>query len=183
MTLFRIVHLLVAAPLVVTPVLAGGCVSTTLEIPANHPVRAGAAAGVSSDPAAVLLPGAALERSAPLAVTEVAQTQEPDGTRENPFVGRGVVRDVADGALVIQHEAIPGFMGAMTMSYRVAEDLDAGNLETGDAVTFRIELHESGGHRIFGVEAIEPEGEDEGETHDHAAPEPAPPPANPGLQR
>jgi hypothetical protein len=44
-------------------------------------------------------------------------------------------------------------------------------------------LHESGGHRIFGVEAIEPEGEDEGETHDHAAPEPAPPPANPGLQR
>jgi Cu/Ag efflux protein CusF len=171
--------MLVAAPLVVTPILAGGCVSTTLELAANHPARPGAAAGVSSEPAAVLLPDAALDRSAPAAVAEIAQAQEPDGTRENPFVGRGVVRDVAEGALVIRHESIPGFMGAMTMAYPVAEGVDVGNLETGDAVTFRIELPESGGYRIFGVEAIEPEGE----THDHAAPEPAPPPANPGLQR
>jgi Cu/Ag efflux protein CusF len=179
MTRFRIVHLLVAAPLFSAPVLAGGCVSTTLQIAANHPARPDAAAGAGSDPAAVLLPDAALDRSAPPAVTEVAQAREPDGTRENPFVGRGVVRDVAEGALVIQHESIPGFMGAMTMSYPVADDVEVGNLEAGDAVTFRIELPESGGYRIFGVEAIAPEGETDGT----APPEPASPSANPGLQR
>jgi Cu/Ag efflux protein CusF len=43
-------------------------------------------------------------------------------------------------------------MGAMTMAYAVAASVDVAGLGVGDAVTFRIELPESGGYRIFAVE-------------------------------
>src|SRR5262245_2817471 len=65
------------------------------------------------------------------------QRAEPTGT----FAGRGVVKDVLprERQVVIAHEAIPGFMGAMTMGFEVK---DAGLLEgvaKGQEVTFTVE--------------------------------------------
>ena len=65
------------------------------------------------------------------------QRAEPTGT----FIGRGVVKDVLprERQVVIAHDAIPGFMGAMTMGFEVKE---AGLLEgvaKGQEVTFTVE--------------------------------------------
>ena len=41
------------------------------------------------------------------------------GERVYPIRGRIVTRDVADNTIRLDHEAIPGFMEAMTMDYSV----------------------------------------------------------------
>ena len=78
----------------------------------------------------------------------------PDGTREAPYVGRGVIRRIGEGQLEIQHEEIPGFMGAMTMAFSVAEEALSDSLEVGDAIIFKIALHPERGYQIFSVEAV-----------------------------
>jgi hypothetical protein len=133
-------------------VASGGCVPTGLELGADHPARPEAAPGRAADPADMLRPGSALRADDGAPESPAPATSPPDGTRANPFVGRGTIREVRESALVIAHEAIPGFMGAMTMAYAVAVSLDVAGLVVGDAVTFRIELPESGGYRIFAVE-------------------------------
>jgi Cu/Ag efflux protein CusF len=156
-------------------------VSTTLDLPANHPARPAATASFGSDPASVLRADAAYDPPAPPAVEGALAAQAPDGTRQNPYIGHGVIRDVGPRALVLEHQAIPGFMGAMTMSFPVAEDVDLGSLEAGDAVTFRIELPESGGYRVFRVDTTGAAPEEEG-AHEHAGPD-SQPRANTGPPR
>lgn len=48
----------------------------------------------------------------------------------------GIVKsiDAADSRLVIQHQAIPGFMGAMTMSYGVGKPEDLKGVAAGDHI-------------------------------------------------
>lgn len=137
-------------PVLFAGAFSAGCVSTTLQLAANHPARPNSPSGLSGEPAAVLEPSAALYQDAGGGIASPA----PDGTRANPFAGRGVIQQVREGELVIDHEAIPGFMGAMTMAYPLTDDVDVAALEAGDTVAFRIEIPESGGYRIFAVEAI-----------------------------
>ena len=65
----------------------------------------------------------------------------PRGTREDPFVGQGVIRDIQidDRQLAIAHEQIPGLMGAMTMTFPVSEDVELEAFTVGDGIEFRIE--------------------------------------------
>jgi Cu/Ag efflux protein CusF len=42
--------------------------------------------------------------------------------------------DAADHRLVVQHDKIPGFMGAMTMSYAVGKTEDLGKVKAGDTI-------------------------------------------------
>ena len=81
-------------------------------------------------------------------------TGEPDGTRENPFVGRGTIQGFGNNQLVIQHDTIPGFMGAMTMAFPVAEDAMDDTLERGQGITFYIELVDPG-FQIIRIEPVE----------------------------
>jgi hypothetical protein len=120
------------------------CVPATLDLGANHPALPGSRAG------AILRPESAL--------VQTSDTGTPDGTRENPYVGRGVVRGYRDGGLVLEHEAIPGFMGAMTMAYPVAEGIDPEDFAPGDRVAFKVEVPQPGAYRIFDVERIDPVG-------------------------
>jgi Cu/Ag efflux protein CusF len=65
---------------------------------------------------------------------EAADATKPDSARRHPL--KGVVVEVyADkGSLLVKHEAIPSYMGAMTMLFRV----DAATLKAvgqGDAIT------------------------------------------------
>ena len=78
----------------------------------------------------------------------------PDGTREAPYVGRGVIQRIGEGLLEIQHEEIPGFMGAMTMAFSVAEEAMTDSLEVGDEIIFKIALHPERGYQIVSVEAV-----------------------------
>ena len=79
--------------------MSTGCASTTLTLSSNHPARTDAPSGqVQSEPAAVLRPDAPLYPSEALAATgEVGnrqneQVSSPDGTREAPYVGQGVIQ-------------------------------------------------------------------------------------------
>ncbi len=150
-----------------------GCVSTALQLPSNHPARPDAPSGrVESEPAAILGPDAPLYPSDALAATAEVENRQleqvsvshaddpaPDGTREAPYVGRGVIQMMGEGELVIQHEAIPGFMGAMTMAFQIAAEAMNNSLEVGDEIIFRIALHPEHGYQIFSVDAVAAESD------------------------
>ena len=143
-----------------------GCVSTALQLPSNHPARPEAPSGrVESEPAAILRPEAPLYSSdvrAARAEGENRQLEQvsnandaaPAGTREAPYVGRGVIQSIGEGQLVIQHEAIPGFMGAMTMGFQIAAEAMNDSLEVGAAIIFKIEAHPQRGYQIFSVDVV-----------------------------
>ncbi len=73
----------------------------------------------------VLLPAVACQRA------------EPTGT----FVGQGVVKDILpkERQVIIAHEAIPGFMDAMTMGFEVKEERLLEGIARGAEVTFTVE--------------------------------------------
>ena len=48
--------------------------------------------------------------------------------------GKVVSIDTGQGQLIVDHEAIPGFMGAMTMPYKVKDTAQLGALHPGDLV-------------------------------------------------
>ena len=78
----------------------------------------------------------------------------PDGTREAPYVGQGVIQRIGEGLLEIQHEEIPGFMGAMTMAFSIAEEAMNDSLEVGDEIIFKLEAHPEHGYQIFSVDVV-----------------------------
>jgi protein SCO1/2 len=65
------------------------------------------------------------------------QRAEPTGT----FIGRGVVKDILpkDRQVIIAHEAIPGFMEAMTMGFEVKEERLLEGITKDQEVTFTVE--------------------------------------------
>ena len=67
---------------------------------------------------------------------------EPLGTKVRTFSAQGVVKELAgDGqTVVIAHEAIPNYMGAMTMPFKVKEPGELAGLRTGDKVRFRLRI-------------------------------------------
>lgn len=84
----------------------------------------------------------------------------PDGTREDPFVGHGVIEDVRvqERQIVLRHGDIPGLMPAMTMGFPVTEDLSLESVTVGDAVEFRIESRDIGqGAPVYEVYSVLPD--------------------------
>ena len=72
------------------------------------------------------------------------------GEEAKTYSVRGQVARVADGgrSLVIDHEAVPGFMEAMTMTFRVQDASQASGLQPGDRIRF--ELVVSGHDAVIG---------------------------------
>ena len=150
-----------------------GCVSTTLPLSSNHPARADAPSGqVESEPAAILRPDAPSNSSGTLAATSnrgdrqpalpsesSADAPEPEGTRDAPYVGQGVIERIGEAELEIQHEAIPGFMGAMRMAFQVDEEAMDDSFEVGDEIIFKIEAHPEHGYQIFSVDEVAAESD------------------------
>src|ERR1700722_15696291 len=66
---------------------------------------------------------------------------EPQATGST-YQLRGIVvsSDAAKGRVTIEAEAIPGFMGALTMPYKLAQPGVASELHTGDHVTARLRV-------------------------------------------
>ena len=146
-----------------------GCVSTTLQLGANHPGRIDAPSGqLENEPAAILRPDAPLYPTRDLDATAEAENREleqrdnpvPEGTREVPFEGQGVIQAVAEDQLQIEHGMIPGFMMAMTMTFPVAREAMNDALEVGEEVVFKIERLPEGRFQIFSIEAVaaDPDG-------------------------
>ena len=64
--------------------------------------------------------------------------QQPGDKATYQIKGIVVSSDAAKGAVTLDTEAIPGFMGAMTMPYKLAQPGVASELHTGDHVTAQI---------------------------------------------
>jgi protein SCO1/2 len=93
---------------------------------------------------------------------ESAPTPEPEQT----FTVNGLVKELEpDGkTVVIQHEAIPNYMAAMTMPFEVRDTNDLRGLKPGDAITFHLVVTSN-------------EGWINGITQRQKSPEPSPAPA------
>src|SRR5579863_6365968 len=81
-----------------------------------------------------------LVAAAALAGCHSKQTQGPQSstsTQDTVYHLRGkiVSTDVAHGIIVVDHEAIPGFMDAMTMPYQLKDPTIASELHPGDMIT------------------------------------------------
>ena len=71
---------------------------------------------------------------------EIVTNPAPAGTRE--FAVQGVVKKVEaqNGRVIVAHEAIPGFMDAMTMPFRVREPGALATVRAGDSISFRLSV-------------------------------------------
>ncbi len=90
---------------------------------------------------------------------------EPGATPDAPpdslalgFTVRGVYIGIAydSAAAVVDHEAIPGFMGAMRMPIRVADRAMLRGLRAGDKIRFRL-YDEGDGYVIQSLSPLPPE--------------------------
>jgi len=154
-------QLLLIGPLALV-LLNTACASTTLQLPSDHPARIDAPSGrVEIEPAAILRPSAPLYPSEARVAQAEGEDRDPApaGTREAPYVGQGVIQRIGEGQLEIQHEAIPRFMGAMTMAFSIAEEAMNDSLKVGDEIIFKIEVHPEHGVQIFSVDALAAESD------------------------
>jgi protein SCO1/2 len=60
-----------------------------------------------------------------------------------PVRGKVVSVDAAGGSIVLDHEAVPGFMDAMTMEYKLKDPSVASELHPGDRITATILVHQT----------------------------------------
>jgi protein SCO1/2 len=73
------------------------------------------------------------------------ETALPSGAKPAPartFAGRGVLRGwkAETQTAVVAHEAIPGYMDAMTMPFRVRNPAELSGLKAGDQFTFQLQV-------------------------------------------
>ena len=75
-----------------------------------------------------------------------AAVEEPAPAAVQRFKLAGTVKsvDAAGGRVVVQHGDIPGFMGAMTMSYGVGKNEDLRKLAAGDQIQSQVVTGDSG---------------------------------------
>jgi protein SCO1/2 len=79
-------------------------------------------------------------------------TDQPKAQRASASTRRfelsGTVKsvDAAGGHLVVDHGDIPGFMGAMTMSYKVGQHENLKNISAGDQIQSDVVVSETGSH-------------------------------------
>jgi len=72
----------------------------------------------------------------------VASSAQVSSTNLQTFQARGIVREIAasEKTVGIQHDAIPGYMPAMTMPFEVKDVRELAGIAPGDSVAFQIEV-------------------------------------------
>jgi len=72
-----------------------------------------------------------------------AQQKEPE-TKRYELKGKVVSIDKSQKQMVVDHEAIPGFMGAMAMPYAVQDPAVLDKVGPGDQITAQVVVSEGG---------------------------------------
>ncbi len=77
-----------------------------------------------------------------LALTASTVSILQSSSQVKTYPARGVVReiDAGENTVSIQHDAIPGYMPAMTMPFEVKDTSELNGLSPGDSVTFQIKV-------------------------------------------
>jgi protein SCO1/2 len=78
------------------------------------------------------------------AQTAVARPTPATATRRFKLTGTVKSVDAADGRLEVQHDDIPGFMGAMTMSYAVGKHEKLAAIAAGDQIQSDVVVSDDG---------------------------------------
>src|SRR5690242_10598659 len=80
--------------------------------------------------------------TAVLLVLAALGSAEAGAGSERTFSARGVILEIKSdtGQLVIRHKAIAGYMGAMTMPFKVKDSAAFTELKRGDQVTFQLHV-------------------------------------------
>jgi protein SCO1 len=127
--------------------------------------------------AAILLCVALAVAAAGAGCRRAAETREPEASpsaKRYPF--HGVVRDVKNGGadLTVEHDAIPGFMGAMTMVFPVRAPLEVrAAIGPGDEIDATLVAEES----RYWIEGIRRRRQPPGERRPAATARPSEPPS------
>jgi Cu/Ag efflux protein CusF len=82
----------------------------------------------------------------PLTAEQPRAPEAPLTTRRFELTGTVKSVDAANGQLVVEHGAIPGLMGAMTMSYRVGQREDLHTISAGEQIHADVVVSEAGSH-------------------------------------
>jgi Cu/Ag efflux protein CusF len=84
---------------------------------------------------------------------QMKQGMQTEMAKERIFDGKGTIVAVvpAKGQVVLDHEEIKGFMGAMTMGYAVESDQLLKGLKASDKVSFKIDAAEK---KIVAIEHL-----------------------------
>jgi protein SCO1/2 len=78
-------------------------------------------------------------------VSDQAPTQQASGELKTfPIRGKVVSVDAQKGSIVLDHEAVPGFMDAMTMSYKLKDPNVISELHPGDRITAKLLVRKNG---------------------------------------
>lgn len=91
----------------------------------------------------------------PAAEVESPPPLPPNGTRARPFSGRGVITELRDEIVQIDHETIPGFMVAVTMDFPLEDRAMAAGLRVGQEVRFQL-IRDRSDYRIIDIEPVGP---------------------------
>lgn len=110
---------------------------------------------------ALLLLGAALAGCGEAPEAPEAPPPSDPANAGVSFIVRGIYHGVLydSTAAAVEHEAIPGLMGAMRMQLRVASPAELRGLRKGDKITFELVQPEGSGYLMRGVEKLPPETE------------------------
>jgi len=76
-------------------------------------------------------------------------SSEPQQFKTYPLRGKIVSTDAAKGEVTIDHQAIPGFMEAMTMPYKLRDNRILGELHPGDTVTADVLVSQTADADVF----------------------------------
>ena len=136
-----------SAVLVLSLVVCTGCARayTPPPLTVQHPAHPEAVAAPALPPSRTLAYGPA-DMPAPQPATAMAHqsghgASAPAHGSQHTAVGEGKVIAVVPGSgqLVVDHKAIPGVMGAMTMGYRTEPPSLLAGVKPGDTVRFTID--------------------------------------------
>jgi Cu/Ag efflux protein CusF len=92
------------------------------------------------------------EAAAPAASPPASQAQTQ--AQRYPLKGKVVAVDKSGKKVTIDHEAIPGFMGAMTMAYPVKDEHQLDNVSAGEAITATV-VSSGGEYWVEGITAAQ----------------------------
>lgn len=72
-----------------------------------------------------------------------AQPASPSSNAVHAFVARGIVQELKPQIIVIKHDAIKNYMGAMTMPFKVKDETELAGLKRGDKINFQLHVAEN----------------------------------------
>jgi len=73
-----------------------------------------------------------------------AQSAPPaPGANPKTFTTRGVIKEISKDGFIVAHEAIPGYMDAMAMPFKVKDPKELAGLRAGDSISFLLKVTET----------------------------------------